>query len=1092
MAANDKEKLAKAYAIFIEGIRAYIVTLLMENEGDKWPARFAECLTYDQKDFWNQGLKNGTSPEAMIDYHHLKSFSIKNKDLLKNDFQRKVGDVPNWFGEIASVRHDLNHYKPIIDEDEATKAWIHMRTIAKSTGMSELEDELKKIQNNTEQITSTPSISLQSKTSSPTTNGDLKPWFLISEPHFDIKQGHLDESVFAANLAEVALGTGREIYKDPNSFFSKTFMTAGLKSVAKTVVKGLNGKEDAENRVISLQTGFGGGKTHTLISIYHLCNWGKSAAASSYTKELLDYTGVPEFEKANIAVFTNTTNDPVQGRTVDGITIRTIWGEIAYQLGGVDAFNLIKANDEQLSAPKGLFKSVLEKCNPALILIDELADYCVSASAITVGSSSLADQTISFMQEFTEAVAATENCVAIITLPASVQEVANSPQAASILSSLQSRVSRVGVDTQPVSEDEIYEVIRRRLFENIGDKAYIESVATNYIKLYADHWTELPDNVTKSEYKQKLIQSYPFHPELIDIFKTKWASNNNFQRTRGVLRLLAALVSDLWKRQQSLTGSNVLIHSGDLHLPNLDSVTSQLKKLYGNGYESVISADIAGSGSNAFKIDSSKPEFEQYHLTQSIATVLLLNSFGTEAANKGLSTKELKLHLISPNSYNHNSINSSLDALEDNAFYLYAAQTGSSGKRFWFHVKPNISMLINQAKDDIKSDEINGEIIRRLKDKIRNVALFNVLVDPAADIPEQMKPTLIILNPKNACPTDSLKTETKSIIQAIATKKGSSERIYRNTILFLVPQDSSLGKLQSEVREYLACQKISSDYSSTLENDQKTDVKKRSDEASKNAESNLSVTYSTVVKYSSLNDCELLPIKEFKDSFDSQINSYVLETLKAEEWLIDAVGLGVLRKNNLLPNVEAPIKCKDVYESFLRFDDKPMITGLAAVNRSLARYCVNNEFAIATGDGKIFTSYFIGKDVPYFDVSDTSYWLVDKTTIPVEKPVETNNSILPTPAIQETGGSSAGATAPAVVDEVIRTINSITISGKVPMEQYTQLFQSFIMPLAQNSIEIEIKIKGKSTEAKPINENSQEYKIVKESAKQLGLNFHEE
>jgi predicted AAA+ superfamily ATPase len=1091
MAANDKEKLAKAYAIFIEGIRAYIVTLLMENEGDKWPARFAECLTYDQKDFWNQGLKNGTSPEAMIDYHHLKSFSIKNKDLLKNDFQRKVGDVPNWFGEIASVRHDLNHYKPIIDEDEATKAWIHMRTIAKSTGMSELEDELKKIQNNTEQITSTPSISLQSKTSSPTTNGDLKPWFLISEPHFDIKQGHLDESVFAANLAEVALGTGREIYKDPNSFFSKTFMTAGLKSVAKTVVKGLNGKEDAENRVISLQTGFGGG-THTLISIYHLCNWGKSAAASSYTKELLDYTGVPEFEKANIAVFTNTTNDPVQGRTVDGITIRTIWGEIAYQLGGVDAFNLIKANDEQLSAPKGLFKSVLEKCNPALILIDELADYCVSASAITVGSSSLADQTISFMQEFTEAVAATENCVAIITLPASVQEVANSPQAASILSSLQSRVSRVGVDTQPVSEDEIYEVIRRRLFENIGDKAYIESVATNYIKLYADHWTELPDNVTKSEYKQKLIQSYPFHPELIDIFKTKWASNNNFQRTRGVLRLLAALVSDLWKRQQSLTGSNVLIHSGDLHLPNLDSVTSQLKKLYGNGYESVISADIAGSGSNAFKIDSSKPEFEQYHLTQSIATVLLLNSFGTEAANKGLSTKELKLHLISPNSYNHNSINSSLDALEDNAFYLYAAQTGSSGKRFWFHVKPNISMLINQAKDDIKSDEINGEIIRRLKDKIRNVALFNVLVDPAADIPEQMKPTLIILNPKNACPTDSLKTETKSIIQAIATKKGSSERIYRNTILFLVPQDSSLGKLQSEVREYLACQKISSDYSSTLENDQKTDVKKRSDEASKNAESNLSVTYSTVVKYSSLNDCELLPIKEFKDSFDSQINSYVLETLKAEEWLIDAVGLGVLRKNNLLPNVEAPIKCKDVYESFLRFDDKPMITGLAAVNRSLARYCVNNEFAIATGDGKIFTSYFIGKDVPYFDVSDTSYWLVDKTTIPVEKPVETNNSILPTPAIQETGGSSAGATAPAVVDEVIRTINSITISGKVPMEQYTQLFQSFIMPLAQNSIEIEIKIKGKSTEAKPINENSQEYKIVKESAKQLGLNFHEE
>jgi predicted AAA+ superfamily ATPase len=1089
MAANDREKLAKAYAIFIEGIRAYIVSLLVEEESDKWPARFSECLTYDQKDFWDRGLKAGTSPEALIDYHHLKSFAIKNRELFKNDFQRKAGDLPNWFGEIASVRHDLHHYKPI-DEDEAIKAWIHMRTIAKTIGMTDLEEELKKIQNSVDNVSAVPAASRETiQTSNSVSTGNLKPWFLVAEPHFDIKQGHLDESVFAANLAEVALGTGREVYKDPNSFFSKTYMTAGLKSVAKTVIKGLNGKEDAENRVISLQTGFGGGKTHTLISIYHLCNWGRSAASSSHTKELIAYTGIPEFDKANIAVFTNTTNDPVQGRKVDGITIRTIWGEIAYQLGGVESYNIIKANDEQLSSPKGLFKGVLEKCKPALILIDELADYCVSASAITVGKSSLADQTISFMQEFTEAVAATENCVAIITLPASVQEVANSPQAASILSSLQSRVSRVGADTQPVSEDEIYEVIRRRLFENIGDSNYIAAVADSYIKLYTDYWTELPDNVTKTEYKQKIIQSYPFHPELIDIFKTKWASNNNFQRTRGVLRLLAAVVSDLWKRQQSLAGGNVLIQSGDLHLPNLDSVTSQLKKLYGNGYESVISADIAGSGSNAFKIDSNKPDYGQYHLTQSIATVLLLNSFGTEAANKGLSAKDLKLHLISPNGYNHNNINGSLDYLEDSAFFLYSAQSGSSGKRFWFHVKPNISMLINQAKEDVKTEEINAEIIKRLKDKTRSASLFNVIVDPSSDIPEQSKPTLIILDPKNASSADSLMSATKSLVQKIATKKGSTERVYRNTILFLVPQDGSLGKLQSEVRDYLACQKISSDYSSTLEKDQKDDVRKRSDEASKNADTNMAVTYSILVKYSSQNDCQLLSIKEFKDSFDAQINSNIVEALKTEEWLLDAVGLGVLRKNNLLPTVEASVKCKDIYEAFLRFDDKPMITGVEAVNKSLLRYCVNNEFGIASGDGNSFSKYFIGKDVPYFDSTDPSYWLIEKSTIPAEPlPV-----IPGVPPIIETPPGGGGGDIPIPPPDVTpSTINSVTISGKVPLEQFTQIFQSFIMPLSQNNIEIEISIKGKSTSMKPITKNTNEYKIVKESAKQLGLNFKEE
>jgi hypothetical protein len=398
-------------------------------------------------------------------------------------------------------------------------------------------------------------------------------------------------------------------------------------------------------------------------------------------------------------------------------------------------------------------------------------------------------------------------------------------------------------------------------------------------------------------------------------------------------------------------------------------------------------------------------------------------------------------------------------------------------------------MLINQAKEDIKSEEINNEIIRRLKEKTRSVALFNVIVDPSLDIPEQSKPTLIILDPKNASSSESIKAETRALIQKIATKKGTTERIYRNTILFIVPQDGSLGKLQSEVRDYLACQKISSDYSSTLERDQKEDVRKRSEDASKNAESNMAVTYSTLVKYSSQNDCQLLPIKEFKVSFDSQINSNIIEALKTEEWLLDSVGLGVLRKNNLLPMSESPVMCKDIYEAFLRFDDKPMITGVEAVNKSLLRYCVNNEFGIASGDGNSFSKYFIGKDVPYFDSTDPSYWLIEKSTIPAELvpviPGDTPPSDIPLPD----DGGDVPIPGP---DVTVHTINSVTISGRVPLEQFTQIFQSFIMPLSQNNIEIEITIKGRSTSMKPLTENSPEYKIVKESAKQLGLNFKED
>ncbi|MBC7523278.1 MAG: DUF499 domain-containing protein, partial [Flavobacterium sp.] len=577
----------------------------------------------------------------------------------------------------------------------------------------------------------------------------------------------------------------------------------------------------------------------------------------------------------------------------------------------------------------------------------------------------------------------------------------------------------------------------------------------------------------------------------VDIFKIKWASNNNFQRTRGVLRLLAAIVSDLWKRQQSLSGTNILIHSGNVNLPNLDTLTSQLKKLNGNGYESVISADIAGSSANATKIDNNKPEYGQYYLTQSIATVILLNSFGSEGSNKGLSVPELKLHLLAPGGFNHNSINGALSDLENSAYYLYYAQTGNAGKRYWFHIKPNISMLINQGKQDVKLDDIYAEVLKRLKEKTNNrlIQLLNVLVDPSEDIPEQAKPTLVILHPKYTASNEGPSNITKTLIEKIATKKGNSERIYRNTILFLVASDSASGRLQSDIRDYLACQKISSDYNSTLEYDQKEDLKKRMGEAGKSTDSSLVTTFATISKFSVKNGCQSIQLKQFKDSIENHINSNVIDILKEEEWLLDMVGLNLLSKNNLLPTIDAPIKARDVYETFLRFDDKPMITGTEAVAKSLLRYCANNEFCIASGDGKTFNKYYLGETVPFFDLNDPSYWLVDKSQKPTPEP---------TPNLEPTLGGTipeptlGRANEPEPSGTENRTINTITVSGKVPMEQYTQLFQSFIMPLAQNNIEIEIRIKGKSTSAKPLSESSQEYKIVKESAKQLGLNFEED
>ena len=1062
-----------------------MVEKLSKEAGERWPAWFVEALQPFQRDNWNEGLRSGSMPESLIDYQYLKGFALKYKDLLRSDFGKDVQKLATWFETIYGVRNKLTHFKEII-EDEYQEAFIQMKNIARAIRMPELEAELTALQT-IAPAADKKGAARQSKA------GNAAPWFQVVNPHLDIRQGRLDESVFAANLAEVALGNGREIYSNPAVFFSKTYCTAGLRNVAKSVLKGLNGTADAENRVISLQTGFGGGKTHTLISLFHLAKWGKHAAQSAYTSDLLASTGAPEFDTANIAVFTNTTNDPANGRQPEeGIHIQTIWGELAYQLGGRAGYEIVRKNDEGLIAPAGIFKKVLETCQPALILVDELADYCVKASARQAGKSSLADQTISFMQELTEAVSATRHCVAVITLPASVQEVGNTPEAQAILSSLQKRVSRVGADTQPVADDEIYEVIRRRLFEDIGSAQAIEQVAELYMGMYQQFWSELPSNANKSEYKQKILKSYPFHPELIDVFRVRWASHHDFQRTRGVLRLLAAIVSDLWKRQQSLPGEHLMIHSGVVNFSNLDALSGQLKKLYGNGYDSVITADVAGSSSNAFKIDNAKAEYGQWYLTQSIASVILMNSFGSEGTNKGISVPELKLNLLSPKGFNHNSINGALDELESNAYYLYYAQSSASGKRYWFHTKPNINILINQAKGDIKPDEVTAEIISRLQQRTRSVQHFHVLVNPSDDIPEQTKPTLLVLSPVHAGASTGVSGNTEKLIEKIATKKGNSERIYRNTLLYLICSEVGLGKLQAEIREYLACQKITSEYQGQLETDQRQDLKKRTDEASRNSETALVAAYSILVKYSSRKGVQLLQLRKFTDSLDQQINSNVIETLKEEEWVLDSVGLNTLKNNNLLPTSEQFIRAKDVYEAFLRFDDKPMITGSEAVSRSILKYCTNGEFGVATGDGTSFTRYFFQESVPFFDVNDITYWLVDKTLKPAKSP----EAIVP--GASETKPGGATPTSPQIpattIPESGRQFRSLTVSGNVPLERYTELFNYFITPFAMNGnkIDIEVKFRIKGNSGNPIGESNQQYKSAKEAAKQLGLRFEEE
>lgn len=1084
--------LQDAGELFLKGFRQYIAKKMKDHIGHDWPIIYKEGLLPGQQKDWEKGLMEGKNPADLIDWGHLKHFTIQNKPYFKDDFGRMTNRLPTWMEEIVDVRNDWAHTQDI-DQDDALRMLGNMIRILQYIRMEDIAGFLKKIRMDfypekllVSESGINPSENTQGQ-SAPAANGPMLPWFMNVRPHEDIEKGNLDESVFAANLGDVALNRGREVYLDPEKFFQKTYFTAGIKSVAKQVIRELNGGETSDNRVISLQTGFGGGKTHSLISLYHLIKAGKRVTSWELTSDIIDEIGQPQFDNANIAVFTNTTNDPTQGRTDGDIHIKTIWGELAWQLGGKEAYEIVRMNDENRTSPMGLFRKVLEQTSPSLILIDELAHYCVAASGVEVGGTNLADQTIAFVQELTEAVASIERSVAVVTLPASPLEVASSKIGQEILIRLNNRLSRVGKDTKPVEGDEIFEVIRRRLFEDLGDPAEIEKVISQYAGFYKNLEAnkEIPQHAARSLYKERIRKAYPFHPELIDVFESRWASHSDFQRTRGVLRMLGSIVADLWKRQATLTGSQGLIHTSDLTLSNLDAITSQIKKLWGNGYDAVISADVSGNNSNAFKIDNNKQEYRKYFITQGVAATVMLGTFGSDVAKKGLTIQDIKLMVLKPDTFNHNSINGAIDALESEAHYLHYSDVGET-RRYWFHLQPNINILINQAKNEVNSPALHQEVINRISVRTKNFSTFNVLVNPADDLPEQTRLTLVIAHPSLLVNADAVNGKLKPYVEKIANKRGNSDRIYRNTILFLVPSEIGMNQLLIELREWMACRKIRTDYQGQLSQEQKSDLQEKIQTLDRKVDKSICVAYCLVIKSRPHGAIDKLHIKQFRDTIDIQFNANILQQLKDEEWLLDGVGYGLLHSNGLIPTVENPIKVKELYEAFLRYNDKPMISGPAAIQNSLLRLCSGNQVAIATGELGNFTKIFLGEQVPFFDVTSPDFYLADKslyiraeqvpiTAIPDSKPYPVADNF---------------EEPPAKVDEVpVKVYKSVTISGKVDVANYNQVFSSFIYPLMNNGVEVTINIKGKSTGAAPLAENSPQIKITRESANQLGLDF---
>ncbi len=937
----------------------------------------------------------------------------------------------------------------------------------------------------------------------------LKPWYAVAMPHVDIREGRLAEAVFAANLWAVVQESAPEVYLDAEEFFAKTYLTAGLSRVLHRVTGTLRGGGETGDRIISLQTVFGGGKTHTLVALWHLAKHAGLLNASPHVENLRSAVGgrLPEKE-TSVAVFTNQTCDATQGRKVsDGVHLRTLWGELAYQLGGKTLYEHVRANDENLRVPQGLFVDILQAASPCLILLDELADYCVGAAAVPVGHTTLADQSISFIQQLTESAQQVPGAVVVATLPASKYEVAQSEKGQEVFMALEKRFQRLGADVKPVADDEIYEVVRARLFESIApgsEPDYPKRIAHTYQSMYAAHSGEVPSEAAKNTYREQIQRAYPFHPLLIDALYTRWGSHPDLQRTRGVLRLLASIVGDLWKHRRGNTQTQHLIQPCHVRW-SVDAVQAALTRLWGPPYQSVAAADVIGERSNAGIFDLERGgDYQTEAIGEGLASAILLGSFGGQGGRSGFSSKDLKL-ACSRQGLNWNYTDGALLALENRSFYLHMASAGSLGKRYWFGTKPTLNKLVVQYRQQSIKQDFSGQIMETLRDESQKGALagatWRIIVNPAEDLPEQRILTLLILPPSLAWDENGRAKDTiHELVTSISARCGRKDRFYRNTLLYLVGTTRGLSRLRQAHQNQAALKGVRADYWDQLDEDQREDLNRRLDEARRAALQALGPAYTVALRVRG-QEVEVSSLPDARNSFQEHLG-YVWTTLvEDEEWILRRVGSVTLESTGLIPK-EGGLRLKDAIGAYLRFTDKPMIAAKEAVTDGLTRACADGLVGIGRGASISTLQIRYCKQAISLDPSEDGLWIIPPFH---PKPPKVQGGPKTAGIGDGVGDSSAtgdsrSSTATDRTDDTATiqtadgngTVQGFVVQGEVPAESWSELFRCFVAPAARMKLKtlgLGVRFEVVLPDGKALYEKDSAFRAMKESARQLGLTF---
>ncbi len=720
----------------------------------------------------------------------------------------------------------------------------------------------------------------------------MKSWREIAVPHRDVLEGTFQQSEFAADITAVNTGSAPKEYQDPVAFFDRTYITEGMGLLLTQVAERLSGK--GGEPVIQLQTAFGGGKTHTMLAVYHLATRKCGLSELAGVSALIDQTGLMDVPQARVAVLDGNAHAPGQPWKRGKQPINTLWGELARQLGGSEAFAMLKQADANGTSPgKDVLRELLAQYSPCVILIDELVAYVrqfTEGQALSGGSY---DSNLSFIQALTEATKLVPTAVVLASLPESEVE-AGSQRGVAALRALEKTFGRVQALWKPVATEEAFEIVRRRLFEPVNDDKGREAVCRAFADLYIAEGSKLPSETQEGRYYDRLVQAYPIHPEVFDRLYEDWTTIDGFQRTRGVLKLMAKVIYRLWKDDNK----DLMILPGSLPLHD-SSARNELTYHLPAGWDPVIEKDIDGDRAETTELESKEPRFGQVNAARRVARTLFLGSAPSSVTGKagirGLDRSRTLLGCVQPGQTSA-IYGDVLNRLADRLHYLNSSgDKAQDATRYWFDTRANLRREMEDRKRrfDDKTD-VHGRIGEAVKKMLAGAVFFDGvhIFTPHGDVPDDSGLRLVVLAPEHTYTKDFEQPATSAVLDYLRNN-GTKPRYRGNRLLFIAADMAIVPRLRDIARTALAWQSIVDD-----------------------------------VKEGRLN-IDLLQKKQAEKELQAAEDAVPRTARECYRWL-------------LCPFQNTPTEPKPSVEAF------PLNTGGGTVATEIQRVCIDNELVITT------------------------------------------------------------------------------------------------------------------------------------------------